>query len=146
MLVHVERRDRHAEACPHAVVVDAAGHDIDQYFVLPDRPGRQHFELHRGLRRTVALLANGPGVHPRRHVAERRNFADLIKIVKILGHRWLQRIGHRDGRHARLQVAQTHHSLPHFMLHRNIEDASLRATRDRKAVHRTARLLTVRSG
>jgi len=35
-------------------------------------------------------------------------------------------------------VAQTHHSLPHFMLHRNIEDASLRAARDRKPVHRTA--------
>jgi uncharacterized membrane protein YeaQ/YmgE (transglycosylase-associated protein family) len=29
-----------------------------------------------------------------------------------------------------------HYSLPHFMLHRNIEDASLRAARDRKPVYR----------
>ena len=37
LLVHVERRDRQAEAGPHAVVVDARRHHEDQHLVLADR-------------------------------------------------------------------------------------------------------------
>ena len=96
MLVAVERRDRNAEAGPDAVVIDAAGHDVDQHFVLGDRPGRHHLALHRFFRRAVALLADRPGVHVRRHMAERRNFADVVKIFERRGGRFLLRDGH-DG-------------------------------------------------
>ncbi len=100
ILVHVERRDRNAEAGPNTVVVDATGHHVDQHLVLADRPSRQHLALHRGFRRTVALLADRPGVHLRRHVAERRDFADL---VKILGTLLLWRVRLQDNRrHGRL--------------------------------------------
>ena len=47
MLVAVERRHRDAEPRPDAVVIDAAGHDVDQHLVLGDRPGRHHLALHR---------------------------------------------------------------------------------------------------
>ena len=43
MLVSVERRDRNAETGPDAVIVDAAGHHIDQHLVFGDRPGRHDF-------------------------------------------------------------------------------------------------------
>src|SRR5262245_60837261 len=116
VLVDVERRDRNAKAGPHAVVVDAAGHDIDQHFVLADRPRRQDLELHRRLRRTMAFLADRPSVHLWRDITERRDFADL---VKVLAHRRLQRTS-RDGRHECLRNLLDRSSLPHFMLHRNI--------------------------
>ena len=80
MLVDVERRDRHAEAGPDAVVVDARRHHVDQHLVLADRPGRHHFELHGGFRRAVALLADRPGVHLFGHMAERRDFADAVQV------------------------------------------------------------------
>ena len=85
ILVHVERRDRLAEPRPDAVVVDAAGHHVDQHLVLGDRPGRHHFELHRRLRRPVTLLADRPGVHGRRHVTERRNLADGVEVFQRRG-------------------------------------------------------------
>ena len=96
VLVHVERRDRDTEAGPHPVVVDAAGHHVDQHLVLADRPGRQHFELHGGFRRSVALLADRPGMHLRRYVAERRNLADAVEALER--HR-LRRLRCRNGRH-----------------------------------------------
>ena len=74
------RRDRLAEPGPDAVVVDAAGHHVDQHVVFADRPGRHHLELHRGLGRAVALLADHPRVHLRRHVTERRDFSDLVQV------------------------------------------------------------------
>src|SRR5262249_61582880 len=77
VLVDVERRDRNAKAGPHAVVVDAGGHDIDQHFVLADRPRRQDLELHRRLRRTMAFLADRPSVHLWRGVTQRRAPAPL---------------------------------------------------------------------
>ncbi len=85
MLVAVERRDRLAEAGPDAVVIDAAGHDVDQHFVLGDRPGRNHLELHRRFRRAVAFLADRPSIHVRGHMAERRNLADLVEILEWRG-------------------------------------------------------------
>ena len=115
ILVHVERRDRLAEAGPDAVVVDAAGHDVDQHLVLGDRPGRHHFALHRLFRRAVALLADRPGVHLRRHMAERRNLADLVEILERRGGRFLLRDGHAGSGHA----AQCSGSLPQLMLQRN---------------------------
>src|SRR5947209_1136501 len=74
ILMHVERRYRNAETGPDSVVIDAAGHDVNQHLVLADLPGRQHFQLHRAFRGTVAFLADGPGMHLCRNVAERRNF------------------------------------------------------------------------
>src|SRR5262249_28558529 len=117
MLMHVERRDRDAEAGPHAVVIDSAGHDIDQHFVLADRPGRQHLDLHGSLGRAVTLLPDRPSVHPGRHVTKRRNFADF---VEVFARRCLQRVIRRDGRHGCLRNCTAGCSLPHLMLHRNI--------------------------
>jgi hypothetical protein len=81
ILVDVERRDRRPERSPDAVVVDARRHHQDQHLVVADRPSRHHLDLHRRRRRAVALLADGPGVHPARHVAERRNLADGVEIL-----------------------------------------------------------------
>ena len=93
IFVNVERRDRLAEAGPHPVVIDAASHDLNQHFVVGDRPGRHHFALHRFFRRSVPFLADRPGVHFRRHVAERRNLADLVEILERRGRRFLSRNG-----------------------------------------------------
>src|SRR5262249_57444826 len=46
MLVPVQRRHRHAKPGPNAVVVDAAGHDIDQHLLLSDRPDRDPLAFH----------------------------------------------------------------------------------------------------
>src|SRR5262249_14047781 len=78
ILVYVERRDRLTERGPDAVVVDARGHPEDQHLVAADRRGRHDLDLHRGGGRTVALLADRPGIHFRRHVTERGNFPDFI--------------------------------------------------------------------
>src|SRR3546814_20354155 len=59
-LVHVEGRDRHAEAGPDAVVVDAGGHHEEQHLVGIDFRRGADLELHRVFRRTVALEANPP--------------------------------------------------------------------------------------
>ena len=81
LLVAVERRDGLAQRSPNAVVVDAGGHHEDQHLVVADAPGRHSLELHRALRRAVSLLADGPGPHPRRHMAERRDLANLVKVL-----------------------------------------------------------------
>ena len=96
IFVRVERRDRLAERSPDAVVVDAARHHQDQHFVLGDRPGRHDLDLHRGFRRAVPLLADHPGVHPLRHVAERGNLADFIKTPRGCRRDWRDL---RDCRH-----------------------------------------------
>src|ERR1700691_4431418 len=85
MLMSVERGNRHAEPGPHAVIVDAGGHDVNQRFVFADRPRRQHLLLHGFFRRPVALLADGPGVHLWRHVPKWWNLADVVKVLKRRG-------------------------------------------------------------
>src|SRR5215211_1290591 len=102
-LVHVDRRDRLAEAGPHAVVIDAPGHDEDQHLVVADGPGRQHLDLHRGFRRPVALLADRPGIHLLRNMAERRDLPDFIEAF----HRRRARLGNSG--HARLLSARRLH-------------------------------------
>ena len=94
MFVAVERRNRNAEPRPDAVVVDSAGHHINQHFVFGDRPGRHHFELHRLLGRAVTLLADRPGVHFFRHMAERRDLADVVEVLERRGPWLLLRDGH----------------------------------------------------
>ena len=74
ILVPVDRRDRLAEPGPDAVVVHARRHHEHQHLVVGDRPGRQHLDLQRGLRRPVALLADRPRVHLLRHVARAAEF------------------------------------------------------------------------
>src|SRR5262249_25774019 len=76
----------------------------------------------------MAFLADRPSVHLWRDITERRDFADL---VKVLAHRRLQRTS-RDGRHECLRNLLDRSSLPHFMLHRNI-GAELRYSRDASA-------------
>ena len=82
VLVNVERRDRLSQPGPDAVIIDAAGHDVDQRLVIADRPGRHHLALHRSFRRPVTLLADRPGVHVRRHVTERRHLADIVEVLE----------------------------------------------------------------
>jgi hypothetical protein len=82
VLVTVQRRYRNAEAGPDAVIVDPAGHDIDQHLVLGDRPGWNDLLLHRLFGRPMALLADRPGMHVRRNVPERRHFADVVKVFQ----------------------------------------------------------------
>ena len=98
--MHVERRNRNAETSPHPVVVDAPRHDIDEDLVLADRPGRQDLEPHRCLRRTVPFLADCPGVHLSRHVAERGNFAGGVEILA----RGRLRLADGTDRHGYLRV------------------------------------------
>ena len=43
-------------------------------------PGRHDLDLHGLVGRTVAILADRPGIHVLRHVTERRNLADLVEI------------------------------------------------------------------
>ena len=77
-LVHVERRDRRAEAGPDAVVVDAGGHHENQHLVAVELRGVDHLDLHGRVGLAVALLADRPGVHLLGHMPERRNFADFV--------------------------------------------------------------------
>src|SRR5262249_29729723 len=91
-------------------------HNVDQHLVVADRPRRQYFELHGGFRRAMTLLADRPGMHPSRHVAERRYFADL---VKILVHR-LRQLRFRYGGHGSLRNVPSWTNLQQCMLQRNI--------------------------
>ena len=81
ILVHVERRDRLAERRPDAIVVDARRHHENEHVVAVELPGRHDLDLHRLFRRPMPLLADGPGVHRLRHMAQRRDFADLVEIL-----------------------------------------------------------------
>ena len=115
-------RDRLTEPGPHAVVVDAAGHHVDQHLVLADRPGRQHLDLHRGFGRAMALLADRPGVHGLRHVAERRDLADLVEVLAAPpAAALLCATAGIDVSRNEPQVALR--ILAHLMLHRNNENA-----------------------
>ncbi len=44
-------------------------------------PGGQHFHLHGRIRFTVALSADGPGVHVLRNMTQRRNLADFVQVL-----------------------------------------------------------------
>ena len=83
LLVHVEGGNGLAEGGPDAVVVDARRHHEDEDLIVADRPGRNDFDLHRLLGRAVALLADGPGMHLLRDIAERRNFPERIEILAV---------------------------------------------------------------
>src|SRR3546814_20371501 len=54
---------------------------IYQHLVGIDFRRGDDLELHRVFRRTVALAANHPAIHVLRHMADRRNLADLVKIL-----------------------------------------------------------------
>ncbi len=80
-LVHVQGRDRLAKRGPDAIVVDAGGHHQHQHVMAVELPGGHDFELHGGFRRAVTVLADHPGVHVFRNMAEGRNFADVVKVL-----------------------------------------------------------------
>src|SRR5580698_8993473 len=96
MFVTVEWRERNAETSPYTVVIDTAGHDVNQHFILGDRPGWNDLALHRLLRRAVTLFSNCPRVHVCRHVTERRNLADVVKVLERRGRRFDLRDGHHS--------------------------------------------------
>src|SRR3569832_1423703 len=99
ILVTVNRRDRRAEASPHTVVIDARRHHENQHIVAVELPSRHAFAHHRIFWRAMTLFAYGPGVHLGRHMTERRNLADLVKIL-VYGELWLGcgRCSHDDPR------------------------------------------------
>ena len=80
VLVAVECRDRLAERGPDAVVVDAGRHHQNEHFMGVELPGRHDLDLHGLVGRTVAILADRPGIHVLRHMTERRDLADLVEI------------------------------------------------------------------
>ncbi len=86
-LVHVERRDRNPKASPDAVIVDPRRHDEDQHLVGIDHRRVDHLELERRVRLAVPLAPDRPGVHPRRHMPQRRNLPDLVEILlrRVIG-------------------------------------------------------------
>ncbi len=98
-LVHVERRDRLAQGGPDAVVVDAGSHHHDQHLVAVQLGRRHHLLVHGIARIAVALAPDGPGIHVFRHIAERRDFTDLIQI---LGTCWLRAGPGLGGRRCRV--------------------------------------------
>ena len=101
-LVDVEGRDRLAERRPDAVVIDAGRHHENQHVVAVEGPGRHDLDLHGLFRRPMPVLAHDPGVHRRRHVTERRNFADFVEILFRRGGRRLG--GHGVSIHGSLRV------------------------------------------
>src|SRR5215467_5559543 len=112
MFVAIERRDRHAESGPNAVVVHAARHDVDEHFVIADRPGRHDFKLERLIGGTMPLLADDPCVHFLGHMSERRNLTDSVKVLQ-----WCDRPRLCNRRHRRPPL--TYNTLTQIMLHRN---------------------------
>ncbi len=78
IFVNVDRRQRCAQRRPHAVVIDAGCHHQNQHIMRIKRPGRHHLQLHGGFRRPVSFLADRPGMHLGRDMAQRRNFADIV--------------------------------------------------------------------
>ncbi len=67
-LVHVERRDRLAQAGPDAVVIDARRHHEHDHLVGIGHRGRHHLDLHALLGRAMALAPDRPGIHLGRQV------------------------------------------------------------------------------
>ncbi len=80
-LVDVEGADRDAQPGPDAVVIDAGRHHQDQHLVAVEFRRVHHLDLERLVRLAVALAADRPGVHLRRHVAHRGHFPDLVEIL-----------------------------------------------------------------
>ena len=76
----VKRADRNTEACPDAIVVDACGHDQNQNFMAVQNGCIDHLDLKALVRLAVTLAADGPSIHLLWHVAERRHFANFIKV------------------------------------------------------------------
>ena len=87
LLVDVEHRHRRPERCPYAVVVDACRHHEDEDVVTIEFPRRNDLDLHRRFRKTFALLADRPGIHILRDVAERRNLPDFVEVFLDAGRR-----------------------------------------------------------
>ena len=86
VLVAVDRRDGRAQRRPDAIVVDASRHDEHEALILADLPCGDDFHLHRRIGRAVAFLPDAPGIHVLRHMAQRRDFPDLIEILgRLIG-------------------------------------------------------------
>ena len=74
-LAGLDHVHRDAQGRPHIVVVDPGGHDVQQHFVGADLGNRDDFLLKAACRLTEPVLANQPGMHLLRHLADRRCLA-----------------------------------------------------------------------
>ena len=70
--------DRDPARRPDVVEVHAGGHDHHERVVRPELGDVDHLVLDRGLRLAEALGPNQLRVHPRRHLADGRQLADLV--------------------------------------------------------------------
>jgi hypothetical protein len=82
LLVSVEGRNRLAERRPDAVIIDPRCHHEDQNLVVANAPCRDHLDLHGVFGRAVPLLADRPGIHLLGNVAEGRDLADFVQILR----------------------------------------------------------------
>ena len=76
--------DRHAQPGPDVVVVDARRHDVDQRLVVSRFGHVDHLHLPGLGRLAEAIGAHRPGVHLRRHIAQRRLLADRVEFLAFV--------------------------------------------------------------
>ena len=84
--MNVEDGNGIAEACPDAVIIDTCRHHVDQHLMAIELPCWQGFDQHGLFRFPLALAANGPAMHGGWHVAERRNFSQVIEVFGLVAH------------------------------------------------------------
>ncbi len=78
----VEGADRLSARGPDAVIVDASRHYENQNFVAVQLWRINDFDLHRRVRRAVTFAADRPCVHLFRHMTQRRDFANFVKVLR----------------------------------------------------------------
>ena len=80
--------ERRAKGRPYPIIIDPACHDENQHLIGTYFPSGNHFQLHGRIRIAMALLPDRPSMHAGRHMAERGNFTDFVKVFN--GHGVLQ--------------------------------------------------------
>jgi hypothetical protein len=73
--------DGHAAGGPHVVEVDAGGHHHDERVHPPDLGDVDDLVVDGVLRLAVAVGPHELRVHPRRHLPDRWNLADLVQVL-----------------------------------------------------------------
>ena len=79
--MHIENGNGLAERGPDAIVIHARGHHHHQHLVAVDLGHVHDFLEHGFFGLTVALAPDRPGMHLLGHVAERRDFPDIVEIL-----------------------------------------------------------------
>ncbi len=83
LFVDVKHRHRRAQRSPDTVVVHARRHHQNQHIMAVQFGGFHDLDLHGLVRRTLTFLADCPSIHLFRHMAQRRNFTDLVQVLLL---------------------------------------------------------------